>query len=288
MALADITINQPHQGSTTIDMTVSGSSWEQWFLVTSDRHHDNALTDWDLEKKHLEEAVERDAGILDFGDLLCLMQGKWDSRADISQCRPEHQDGRYLDSVVETAVDFYAPEAKNWIFVSPGNHETSVLRRHETDMTARFVEGMRRVGAENLVKGTYAGFIRFSAKMHGRQSSRLVMGYTHGYGGGGPVTKGVIQTNRQATYLPDCNIVVSGHVHEQWSMNIARSRLSHVGKPYTDRQLHLKMGGYKREFEHYEGWATERGHPPKPLGAWWIRMYVNNERRLDFDVQEAK
>jgi len=279
MALKDIQVKQPYVGSTVIEIPATGAKWEQWFLLTSDRHHDNALTDWGLEKEHLKEAVARDAGILDFGDLMCLMQGKWDSRSDTSQCRPEHTEGRYLDSVVETAVDFYAPEAKNWIFASPGNHETSVLRRH--------VDGLRSAGADKLVLGTYAGYIRFNAKRHDRKSSKLIMGYTHGYGGGGPVTKGVIQTNRQATYLPDCNIIVSGHVHEQWSMNIARSRLSHVGKPYVDRQLHLKMGGYKREYEHFQGWATERGMPPKPLGAWWLRLYMNGDH-LDFDVQEAK
>jgi hypothetical protein len=43
--------------------------WEKFFLLRSDSHHDNALCDHALEKRHLDMAVERGAGIFDFGDL---------------------------------------------------------------------------------------------------------------------------------------------------------------------------------------------------------------------------
>lgn len=33
--------------------------FEQWFLLSGDRHHDNEFCRRDLEKKHLDEAVAR-------------------------------------------------------------------------------------------------------------------------------------------------------------------------------------------------------------------------------------
>ena len=54
--------------------------WEQWFLLTSDRHHDNPHSDHELQKEHLDEALKRRAGIIDCGDFFCAMQGRWDPR----------------------------------------------------------------------------------------------------------------------------------------------------------------------------------------------------------------
>ena len=55
--------------------------WEQWFLLTSDRHWDNPKSNWELQKAHLDEALERAAGVIDVGDFFCAMQGRWDPRA---------------------------------------------------------------------------------------------------------------------------------------------------------------------------------------------------------------
>jgi hypothetical protein len=107
---------------------------EHWFLLSGDRHHDNPHCNQELEKKHLDEALEREAGIIDIGDLFCAMQGKYDKRSNKSDIRPEHQNGEYLDSLVTTAAKFYEPYAKNIIALGYGNHEcvdadTEVLTR---------------------------------------------------------------------------------------------------------------------------------------------------------------
>ena len=74
--------------------------WSQTFLLSADRHHDNTYCDHALEKRHLEEAKERGAGIIDIGDLFCAMQGKWDKRASMSQFRPELRVTNYIDTLV--------------------------------------------------------------------------------------------------------------------------------------------------------------------------------------------
>jgi hypothetical protein len=47
------------------------SGEEFWYLLTADRHWDNPDSDWDLQIKHLKEARERDAMVIDVGDFFC-------------------------------------------------------------------------------------------------------------------------------------------------------------------------------------------------------------------------
>lgn len=254
-------------------MDISSPDWEQWFLLRSDAHHDNLLANHKLERQHLDEAIERGAGILDFGDLCCAMNGKWDKRADPRQFREELR-SNYLDSLVRYNADFYLPYANSWLMIAPGNHESSVRKRHETDLTERIAERFRAAGSP-VQTMPYAGWVRFMFA-RGAQRESVRLRYTHGYGGGGPVTRDIIQTSRQAVYL-DADIVVSGHTHDQFEVPIMRERLNQAGIPELEEMTFLKLGGYKDEFSAGEGWAVEKGLPPKPQGAYWLRFY--RERR---------
>jgi hypothetical protein len=263
---------------------------EQWFLLSSDRHHDNAHTDQALERKHLEQAKERGAGIIDVGDMHCAMQGKWDKRADRSALRPEYQRGEYLDSLVQYASEFYAPFAANFVVVGRGNHETAITKRHETDLTERTCERMTHIGGHKVHPGGYGGWVRLIAECGPKRRRELRIKYFHGSGGGGPVTRGVIQTNRMAVYLPDADLVVTGHTHDHWIVPIARERISRNGIVSMDEQTHVRIGCYKDEYaDGHGGWHIERGGPPKPIGACWLRVYQYGGRRqlLGYEVTRA-
>ena len=60
----------------TVEMN-RNRDWEQWVLLRSDVHHDNPKCDQDLERKHLDEAKECNAPIIDNGDLFCAKQRLW-------------------------------------------------------------------------------------------------------------------------------------------------------------------------------------------------------------------
>ena len=284
------TIEQTSPGCYKVDLgDCSESGWHADFLLRSDAHHDNAHADQRLETIHLEEAEERDAGILDIGDLHCAMQGKWDRRSSTDACRPEQQQGRYLDSLIDCAAEFYEPWADRWLLLAPGNHEGSILKHHETDLTERLAERFRMRGSPVIV-GSYAGFIRFKATRHGRTLSR-VMYYTHGNGGGGPMTHGVLNTRRRQSYLPNADIVWSGHTHDSWVVRLAKTSL--VGGAVRIEDVHhVSTPGYKDEFSPMKGWHIERGAPPKPIGAAWLRFSINRDesscRTLQADVSEAR
>lgn len=266
-------------------MDASDPEWEQWFLLSSDRHHDNAHTNWFLERKHLDQCIDRNAGIFDAGDLMCLMQGKWDKRADKSQLRPELQEGTYLDAVIDMCADFYAPYAEQWISMGWGNHETSVLKRHETHMTQRLIEAIRSRTGHTIEFGGYKGWVEFVINKTSTSRVGYKMWYHHGYGGGGPVTKGVIQTNRRAAYVSGADILHTGHTHDSWIVPHEVVELR-SGKEQKRRQYHVSTPGYKDEYTD-EGWHVERGGPPKPVGAAWLRFYREGSN-IDFEITEAK
>lgn len=264
---------------------------EQWFLLQSDVHWDNPACDWGMLAKHWKMARERNAPILDNGDFFCAMQGKWDKRSVKSDLRPEHQRADYLDALVSTAADALTPCKDLLTLRGMGNHETGIIKRHETNLTERLVERLKMRGAASVALGGYSGYVVIEANLNGRKYP-LKLYYHHGYGGGGPVTRGVIQTNRQAVYLADADLVWTGHTHDQWSVPIARVRLNgDCTEIQHTRQVHFRTPGYKEEYnDGFGGWHIERGGPPKPIGAAWLRVFSTGGRygTLDYELTEAR
>jgi hypothetical protein len=252
-------------------------------LLTADRHWDNPKSDHALQLKHLDWAKERDALIIDVGDLFCAMQGKGDRRASKGDIRPEHDHPNYLGALSKTAADFFEPYAKNVAALFHGNHETSVIKHKEYDLTERLAHDLNRAGGQTQKMG-YSGFVQIQF-VRGRASFSWLLYCAHGSGGGGPVTKGVIQTNRRAVFQPDADMIITGHIHESWMVEVNRERVCQSGATYIDTQTHLQLPTYKEEYLAHQGWHTERGAPPKPLGAWAVEFGNTRERKRESEYQ---
>lgn len=250
------------------------AGWEQWILVTSDRHWDSVHSDRTMQKRHLDEAVERNALIIDLGDLFDAMQGKADKRGSKSSIRPEHQTADYFTSLVETASSWFAPYAGNILMLGTGNHETAIVRHNEINLTWHLARALNAQGG-NIHMGKYSGWIKLQFERgNGKRNftNPIYAYYHHGSGGAAPVTKGVIHTNRRATYLPDANVVLSGHIHQHWLVPVTRERVNNYGSVYTDTQMHVSVPSYKT-VSRREGWEVERGFAPSPTGAVWWRLW---------------
>lgn len=249
--------------------------WNQKILLTGDRHHDNKHTDQRLEKEHLEKARDLNAPILDVGDLFCAMQGRYDKRSSQADLRPEHRGDNYFDLLLDEAAEFYRPYADLFAVIAKGNHDKSILKHHQISLIHNLANRL------NTFAGGYAGWLLLRFHIHGTKQQTLKIKYHHGYGGGGPVTKGVIQTNRRAVYLPDAHIVATGHIHEAWVVPIKRERINEAGSVSLDTQWHVSVPTYKEEYLGAgEGFHIELGRPPKPVGCVWLDLSYQNGRVL--------
>jgi len=250
-----VQVRKPDKSILRIDYRVERASDYLELLLRSDAHHDNSHSDQDMERRHLEEAKRRNALILDNGDLHCAMQGKWDRRASRDAMRPEYQYGNYLDRLVDEAVRFYEPFKRNWCMMGLGNHETAILKHHETNLTERVVEALKPKGAVNLHACGYAGWVRIVLHGHSGSKTGSIWLYRH---------------------------------HGQWVMPIERYRVTGYDRTYLDRQTHVRTPGYKEEFSQQDGWHIERGGPPKPRGALWLKVWLANNSIAHYEISEAR
>jgi len=253
-------------------------------LLISDCHWDNPHCDRKLLANHLQQAVDGGHDIFINGDLFCLMQGKYDGRRNKSDIRPEHNGSRYLDLVIDTAVEWFKPYAKNIKVIGYGNHETSILRHCETDIIERFVTLLNAATGASIQVGGYGGWVIWQFSEYTEVNLSYKMKYYHGSGGGGPVTKGTIQFNRMATMVEGADAVWMGHVHESTELTYTVEKLDRHYKVKLKDILMIRTPSYKEEYnEGQGGWHVERGAPPKPLGGRWLvinpRPIVKNGNR---------
>lgn len=255
--------------------------WEQWILLSSDRHHDSVRCNRELELRHLKLAKERKAAIIDVGDLFDVMQGKFDPRRSYSGLRPEYKVDTYLDEIVRDAAEFYKPYAHNFLLFGRGNHDQGIIKNNGVDLISNLVYALNSQTGSHIYAGGYGGWVRFQFTIQKTVSKSLNLKYFHGAGGGGPVTRGVIQTNRQAVYLPDADIVVNGHTHNSFIVPIARERLSDRGVVVQDTSWYLRTPTYANDYGNGTGgWHVERWGEPKSMGAVWLHLSFDGSRLI--------
>jgi hypothetical protein len=248
------------------------NGWEQWLLLVSDQHHDNQFCDRKLEREHLDLALERNALILSFGDTFCAMQGKYDPRKSQEALRPEDRGDNYLNLIVDHAAEDYSKYAANWLLLGQGNHEYNIVNRHGFDLLSALAQQMRRNDGCRVEAGGVQGWVRIIGK-YGTRPFQIKLRYHHGAGGtDAPVTRGVIQTNRQSVYLPDADIVCNGHNHEAYALPVKRERISNKGTPYYDCVHFVRTPGYLSVYSTNQ-WNDQKMQSPKPVGCIWARLY---------------
>jgi len=238
--------------------------------VLSDLHWDNPKCDRVLLKKHLDYCLANNIYVVITGDLFCLMQGRGDNRRNKSDILPEHNNYKYLDSIVETAVEWFTPYAHILTVIGYGNHETAIIKWQETDILQRFVDLLNHTTGSNVFTGGYGGWIIYESHIKTNVRASFKHKYFHGSGGGGIVTKGAINLTRALETYEGFDLFSMGHIHENSCRNDSREVL-HIHTDVTEIRLkqihHCITGTYKEEYEDgAQGWHVERGAPPKPLG----------------------
>ena len=244
--------------------------------LLSDLHWDNPHCDRVLLKQHLDYCLEKNIPIVVIGDMFCLMQGRGDNRRSKSDIRPEHNNARYLDSVIETAVEWFSPYVSVLKLITYGNHETAIIKWQETDMLQRFVTLFNYKNESHLEIGGYGGWIAYTITFRPKVHVHFRHKYFHGSGGGGIVTKGAINLTRALESYEEFDIFSMGHIHENASRTDVREYLELAGKEYRIKKRyihHCITGTYKEEYgDGSSGWHIERGAPPKPVGGRILKL----------------
>ena len=260
--------------------------WAQDVLLISDCHWDNPHCDRELLSRHMQQAVERDAPIVCVGDFFCAMQGKWDPRASRSDIRPEHAENDYLDSLVETAAEWLAPYGKHLVIIGQGNHETAILRRHETDLIERLAFSLRSQHSAVTFAGGYANWIRCLFSRQRWRYSEVIYAH-HGFGGGGEVSQGKPDFSKWMLQVR-ADVYCAGHIHrkEAWPHSYAYLSAKSVVKQNTVHNI--RLGTYKDEYaDSAGGYHVEKGRGPRPLGGYWLRYQFGVKREIYRTAIEA-
>jgi hypothetical protein len=271
------------------ELRVEGSSFRMGMF--SDIHWDNPKCDWNLLKHDLDYCLKNEIPIMFNGDTFCLMQGAYDPRKMKGDIRPEHNNARYFDSIIETAVDFFLPYANLLTVVGYGNHETSIIKRQETDVIQRFVTLLNYKAGSNVMTGGYGGWLIVNqlvkASSNATQATKIK--YFHGSGGGGLVTKGALNLTRAMEMYEGYDVFTMGHIHENSARNDVRDSINfHPSKGYyfNHKQIHSMITGtYKEEYiDGLYGWHVERGAPMKPVGGRLLTIECGRDRSDNKDI----
>lgn len=271
------------------ELRVEGMSFR--IGMFSDIHWDNPKCDWSLLKHDLNYCLKNEIPIMFNGDTFCLMQGAYDPRKMKGDIRPEHNNARYFDSIIETAVDFFLPYANLMTVVGYGNHETSIIKRQETDVIQRFVTLLNYKAGSNVMTGGYGGWLivtqLLKAKSNITQATKIK--YFHGSGGGGLVTKGALNLTRAMEMYEGYDVFTMGHIHENSARNDVRDSIYfHPNKGYyfNHKQIHSMITGtYKEEYINgLYGWHVERGAPMKPVGGRVLTIECGRDRSNNKDI----
>jgi hypothetical protein len=253
-------------------LTFTGRS--QWVYLSSDWHWDSTKCDRDALEDDLRTAKELGAAVCSFGDHFDCMGGKYDPRSSKSEVRPEFSVGNYFDEIVNQCCDWMKPYRESMALITPGNHETAIRKRQETCLTTRLVERLR-VDGSPVVQNGYAGWLLIRGVLH-KSSSVYRVWYHHGFGGGGPVTRGVIDFSRLMVDV-DADAIVAGHVHQKTLVEASRHRITPHGIPSVAPVHLVRSSTYKRDSLH-DGWAVEKGMAARPVGGWWLRLKWNSDK----------
>jgi hypothetical protein len=164
--------------------------------------------------------------------------------------------------VAKTAVDFYKPYKDNIALITSGNHEQSILYHHDYDILETLTDEL------GVKYGAYQGFVKFVFDIPGYKARTFDLCWHHGYGGGGEVTRGLIDNSRtRGQYLAD--VYYSGHIHRKNCDENVITRNSARGEILEERQWFIRGSCYKREESYYH---IGSGRAARPLGGWWLNV----------------
>ncbi len=263
-------------------------------LFCSDIHLDSINCKREILKKHFDEIKRNDGLIFIFGDLFDVMATYGDKRLQREDIDPQfiQRERTYLDLIREFAIEFLKPYAENIVFISEGNHETTIKKFHNTDVLRGVIYALNLDPKVNIAYGDYSGWINLRFQTTKTHSKSLNVHYHHGFGGSAKRSKGMLDVQLEVMKYPDADILVRGHTHQKWyDPSTTRVRLTRKGRIYKDKCRYIQSGSYIDGIgEGKGGWAVQRNFMPTDIGGWYVNFTPVNHKgnmRIDVGVHET-
>ena len=136
-----------------------------------------------------------------------------------------------------------------------------------------------RMAGSKVVSAPDWGFILIKSRKRNSVDTRRLF-YQHGYGGGGEITRGLIDHSRTRSQW-DADIYVSGHIHRRNIDENIMVRCSSRGNVTQEQQLFIRCGSYKDET--HDAWHISKGRGARPVGGWYIN-FTSKTEKADFFV----
>jgi hypothetical protein len=262
--LSSVTVCELAQGESEINL-----------LLMSDWHYDSIYCNRELLNKHIKMLDTHNAYGIVAGDIFDAMQGKFDPRRSYSDLRPEYVGLNYYDRITADVTSFVKPYQERIIVLGKGHHDLGVLEHTNSDLISRVVGAMG--GTSIMQVGSFAGVVKIKFNRSKTSQKSLTIFYSHGGGSNSPVTKGVIQTARQAVFLPEAHIVHNGHNHQGYILPQPRMRLNQNNEIYTEMQWFVRTPGYKQTGTVGDSWEAQKMFGPSPSGCVLVNVKVTSD-----------
>lgn len=267
----------------TEDCTKITAKDELKVLLVSDLHLDNKKCDREFIKRIFDEAVKVNGTILILGDCFDAMGGKFDKRTHKGDIKPEYQEDDYYNRIAADVADFLIPYVDNIGFISLGNHETAVTKRHEHSLLESLkLQVFYKSQKKLTILNEYDGWVWFKFRMSQTKRCSFRMWFTHGAKGNAIMSYGILNTKRRQAVI-DADIYVSGHLHSAWSKPLVKEVLNGSGFIDYKECIHLQLGTAKGRGD----FEKKHGFDPPNKSFYWIDFYRKGEK-MEFIERRVK
>ena len=281
---------------------LSGSTECARYMLMSDLHIGSAHMDRELLRADLQWAKDNNAHVFIAGDVFDLILPKDHKRYTPEVYCKELRDGgsNIINTSLKLGVSLLGPYAGCIDMIGCGNHETSVQKYHATDIVAMLIEQLSTKGKHQIRHGGYTGGISIpitpKVACKGRENTfnntrTLNIYYHHGSGGAAPVSKGMIDFHRMATFVDRAHVLWCGHKHNRF---VDHAKIKSFGSTtenffYYD-QFRIMTGSYATDGEgsqidkdgcYVQSWEREKHFAPQGRGGIKLAANLSKEDNAD-------
>jgi len=259
--------------------------------LISDLHLGAEATDEKRIIKELDHAVKKNARININGDVFDGILPKDYLRYMPATIRKSLR-GRddLINATIDYGYNFILPYAKNIDVIGEGNHENAIRKHHNVDMLKLLIARLNQNEGVNIKQGGYCGFIvyRFCANVKRTGGTeRYVIYYKHGTSSRAPVTKGVIDFNREAEVIDGADVIWLAHNHEVNNLSATVMSVNSHGTVKFRKRRYVRTGGYF--FYTMDSYAQAKGLRPLPHGGAMIKLNftsTHKERIIEAKIEQ--